>query len=141
MSLDNKQIGEKLYAFETNSIMKAIRTLFLNIIGLSKDVNECTVGFGAWTNPSYSVGNTYQVLTDGFIVVEPTRDVNNTVDCYVYTDSSSNPTSLRGHAQDGNNASKEMCTVPVKAGDYVKFTQSSVYGTITITWIPLNKHY
>ncbi|KKS92032.1 MAG: hypothetical protein UW68_C0026G0002 [Candidatus Collierbacteria bacterium GW2011_GWB1_44_6] len=49
MALDNKNLGDKLYAFETNGIIKAIRTLFSNFLdkwgylGNSGSVSSCTV--------------------------------------------------------------------------------------------------
>lgn len=139
MSLNNKIPQEKLYAFEVNGIMKAIRKLFRNIIELSSDVNNCVSGFGAWETKS--VGSTYLAATDGFVIVYLIASSNNQVNCTGYTDSSSSPTTVRGFARSSNSDNSRSFCMPVKAGEYWKTSQDETGGTTNLYWIPLNKQY
>lgn len=131
MSLDNKQAGDKHYAFEVNGIMKALRTLFRNIIELSNDVNNCVLGFGAWETKGTG---TFTALTDGFIILRIQAPVN---------DSGTGSISIAGGPSFGiasnNTLGTTTAQLPVRKDDVVTIATSNV--SSWIYWIPLNKQY
>jgi len=136
-NLDEKQGGDKQWAFEINNITKAIRDLKQNIVDLAN--RFYVTGFGDWATKV--VGTTYLAETDGFVVVIVTHGINVSIDCYGYTDSNSTPTTERGYASDfySDNAGARSFTMPVKRGDYWKTSQNETGGTVVVYWIPLNR--
>jgi len=99
-------------------------------------INNITaqVGFGAWNN-SYSSGSIYQAATDGFVVAYASTDTQDS-DIVGYTDSSSNPSTVRIEQYGGGGGSVSGFTMPVRKGDYWKVTYSQG-GAPNINWMPL----
>jgi prepilin-type N-terminal cleavage/methylation domain-containing protein len=91
-------------------------------------------GFGTWV--AESVGTTYQAATDGFVVVYNYLNNNNDY-MYGYTDSSSNPTTLRAAFGLNNGVQNGVYgyypfMFPVRKGDYYKvitpgFSSATMY--------------
>ena len=85
--------------------------------------------FGDWVDKSSSYG-AQQAATDGFLVVSTNSGAN----LQIYTDSSSNPTTLR--AEFGVSGAYVTGCCPVKKGDYWKVV--ATYGSPRMVyWIPL----
>ena len=111
--------------------------MFNNAPGLGIQMYLDTAGihfldsiFGAWEDISSKVdGNAHQSTADGFIVAIGASGNYGTI----LTDSNNPPTTVR--ATFGPNSVTNSCaTVPVKMGDYYKF--SSYGGTPTVYWLP-----
>jgi hypothetical protein len=89
--------------------------------------NDNASYFGSWT--SKTVGSTYQALTDGFYSVFGGTYACRGQQIYVYSDSSSSPSTLRGQYGSGSDqGSGTAITIPVRQGDYYKATFSSTDG-------------
>ena len=97
-------------------------------------------GFGAWVSESAVSGTIYQATTDGFVVAYNTNfnvPGSNPID--IYTDSSSNPTTLRARQTIGianNWGGTGTVTCPVRKKDYWKVVCSNTY---VVNWISLGK--
>lgn len=95
-------------------------------------VDGRTPGFGSWLTRSTSV--IYLAATDGFVVGYNGNGQNAVAT--VYTDSSSNPTTIRASAwndQSTSNGQNISFCVPVRKGDYWKVTGAAS----ALNWIPL----
>ena len=94
-------------------------------------------GFGLWV--AKSVGTTYQAATDGFVVVYNYLNNNNDY-MYGYTDSNSNPTTLRAAFGLNNGVQNGVYgyypfMFPVRKGDYYKVTTPG-FSTATMYFLP-----
>ena len=89
--------------------------------------------FGSWVDKSSSYAS-QQATTDGFIVC---RLTGNSQTAIGYTDSDTNPSTIRCAMKNGTEAGEtfKSFTMPVKKNDYWKVTVS---GAPTIYWIPLS---
>jgi len=93
-------------------------------LSVTNDNNVYAPLFGAWT--AKTVGTTYQALVDGFFTVFGCAYSVRGQAIYVYSDSSSSPTTLRGQYGSGSDqGSGTAITIPVRQGDYYKATFSS----------------
>ena len=96
-------------------------------------------GLGSWIDKTSSYG-AQQALTDGFVICYGRASYNG-VDVQVnfYTDSASNPTTLRGRIYTNSNTTETytVITCPVKKNDYWKITQGANGGVQTVYWIPI----
>jgi hypothetical protein len=86
------------------------------------------VGFGDWVDKSSSYG-AQQATTDGFLIVSTGTGAQ----AMLYTDSNTDPTTIRGRIDVATTFSS--CMSPVKKGDYWKVVVVS--GTVSVYWIPL----
>jgi hypothetical protein len=97
------------------------------------------VGLGSWVDKSGSYG-AQQAATDGFVVVYGRASVNGgDFQVNFYTDSASNPTTLRGRIYTNSNTTEnyDTLTCPVKKGEYWKVVQGTSGGVYSVYWIPL----
>jgi len=87
-------------------------------------------GFGSWVDNTSSYGATL-AATDGFVVAKATN-----TELQGYTDSASNPTTLRVHTDAGG----DVCmTFPVRKGDYWKVVVVGGTTNIGVFWLPLGR--
>lgn len=109
-------------------------------------LNVTPTVLGSWVDKSSSYAS-QQATTDGFVIItlSPQSCFESGMTLRGYSDSSSNPTTLRvGVDWSGNGSGGAMtrsATMPVKKNDYWKVTESA-YGNagtynITVYWIPL----
>jgi hypothetical protein len=97
------------------------------------------VGFGSWVDKSSSYA-AQAAATDGFVTVNASVGGSSTITISIYTDSGSNPSTVRGAIEiDGDSTpGKGMLFCPVKKGEYWKVVPSSTASlTINVYWIPL----
>lgn len=66
MSLDNKQSRNKLFAFEINNIMKAIRQLAQNIIDLNKTQHWEYISAGSGTSINVPANANFAIINFSF---------------------------------------------------------------------------
>ncbi len=94
---------------------------------------------GTWT--SKSSGTIYQALTDGFVVSYMSGYLTNGETYWVYSDSTSSPTTIRciAHTTSSTTAFSSGCTVPVKRGDYYKVSEDAVSGTAAVFFLPIGQ--
>jgi hypothetical protein len=105
--------------------------------------NTAIAHLGAWTTPS--ANTVYQATTDGFFTGYSadcgSSGGNQILSCI--TDSNSTPTTVRSQCSSGGNIDVEcVCTVPVKKGDYWKFSDACIDGgphKNAVYWIPLGQ--
>jgi len=95
----------------------------ITLINNDDDLGE----FGDWT--AKSTNTSYQAFTDGFFIVYGSLSGSG----YIYSDAVSNPATKRGAIDAVAAISSAM--VPVKKGDYYKFTLLD--GSATVWWVPL----
>jgi hypothetical protein len=93
--------------------------------------------FGSWVSKSeYTV---YQAATDGF-VVGWTGGLDDGQNAYVYSDSSTSPTTIRQHYHSAGSitgGNKFPICCPIKKGDYWKYTDNASDGSCILYWLPI----
>lgn len=98
--------------------------------------------FGAW-DASKSIGSIYQAPADGFVLayITMTNSGGGGWSISGFTDSSSNPTTLRveQNVQAGSQQGTLAITLPVRKGDYWKVTVTAGGGVAAeaIYWLPV----
>ena len=94
---------------------------------------------GAWVNKTSSYG-AQQAATDGFVIATGWGSINDGVDhVYGYSDSASNPTTLRGIISTNSSTTNVIGSFcfPVKKGDYWKVVHVGSREPFAVWWIPL----
>lgn len=100
-----------------------------------KYVDDNKAALGSWVDKSSSYG-AQQAATDGFVCAYLTSAGGETVQISGYTDSNSNPTTVRSASRAANDelAVVSIAAMPVKKGDYWKVVVSG--GSPVVYWIP-----
>ncbi|KKL07150.1 hypothetical protein LCGC14_2588900 [marine sediment metagenome] len=102
--------------------------------------------FGAWATAhegtAYAVDTAYQAATDGFVIIWTGSTGAGGKRVRAYTDSSNPPTTQQGDifvASGSNGVGGQIC-MPVKKGDYWKYTSTMgtpPTGGSGVSWMPL----
>ena len=103
------------------------------------DSGDVSAVLGAWVNKSASYG-AQQAATDGFVIATGWGSINDGVDhVYGYSDSASNPTTLRGIISTNSSTTNVIGSFcfPVKKGDYWKVVHVGSREPFAVWWIPL----
>ena len=101
-------------------------------------LTNISTSFGAWVDKSSSY-EAQQAATDGFVIVYALTTNTGQNYATLYTDSNSNPTTIRGALQlDANDyPDRGQLFTPVKKNDYWKVVLSGTITSLAVYWIPL----